>query len=87
MADIKVGLWSHLRELVLGRPFPPEETGDLAYRGTFSREQLMALGKDRINELLDQTHMQVWMGGGRHAVFYPLRNNTEFNLVLMWVNI
>ena len=71
------------REIVLGRPFPPTETGDLAYRGTFTREQLKGLENERMNQLLEQSKLQVWLGPGRHAVFYPLRNHTEYNLVLM----
>lgn len=68
---------------MLGHPFQPSETGDLAYRGTFTRSQLMALRNPRIDEMLDQSNIQVWMGPGRHAVFYPLRNHTEYNLVLL----
>ncbi|CAK7204893.1 hypothetical protein SEUCBS139899_007655 [Sporothrix eucalyptigena] len=85
-ADVVIGadgLWSHMRETILQRPFSPKETGDLAYRGTFTREQLLALNNERINKLVDQTNVQVWMGPNRHAVFYPLRNHTEYNLVLI----
>lgn len=83
--DCFEGLWSNMRETILKRPFSPEETGDLAYRGTFSREQLLALKNERINKLVDQTNVQVWLGPNKHAVFYPLRNHTEYNLVLMYV--
>ncbi|KAI1479277.1 putative salicylate hydroxylase [Daldinia eschscholtzii] len=85
-ADVVIGadgLWSMAREIVLGRPFLPTETGDLAYRGTFTREQLKGLKNERMNQLLEQTKLQVWLGPGRHAVFYPLRNHTEYNLVLI----
>jgi salicylate hydroxylase len=34
------GLWSQLRKAALSGPIVPAETGDLAYRGTFSAEQL-----------------------------------------------
>lgn len=78
-----LGLWSRIREIVLERPFPPDETGDLAYRGTFTREQLKNLGNERIDKILEQSNCQVWLGPGRHAVFYPLRNHTEYNLVLL----
>ncbi|KIW09876.1 hypothetical protein PV08_11977 [Exophiala spinifera] len=86
MADVVVGadgLWSGVREFVLGRPFPPVETGDLAYRGTFTREQLKSFKNERIDELMEAENVQVWLGPGRHAVFYPLRNKTEYNLVLL----
>lgn len=74
-----------MREIVLGRPMPPVETGDLAYRGTFTRGQLESFNDERINALIKKTNVQVWLGPSRHAVFYPLRNNTEFNLVLLQV--
>lgn len=77
------GLMSRLREFVLGRPMPPLETGDLAYRGTFSREQLKAFHNNQIDKLTEASNVQVWLGSGRHAVFYPLRDKTEYNLVLL----
>ncbi|KIW98777.1 uncharacterized protein Z519_00440 [Cladophialophora bantiana CBS 173.52] len=86
IADVVVGadgLWSGIREFVLGRPMPPVETGDLAYRGTFSREQLKGFKDERIDKLIEASNVQVWLGSGRHAVFYPLRNKTEYNLVLI----
>ena len=36
------GLWSICRDYVLEKTAPPQETGQLAFRGTFSREQLLA---------------------------------------------
>jgi salicylate hydroxylase len=71
---------------VLGRPFTPQETGDLAYRGTFTREQLEAFNDEGIDKLIQASNVQVWLGPNQHAVFYPLRNHTEFNLVLLWVD-
>lgn len=79
----RTGLWSGLREHVLGRPFAPLETGDLAYRGTFTREQLEAFKDKRVDKLLEKSNVQVWLGPGRHAVFYPLRDKSEYNLVLL----
>src|ERR1700761_9344748 len=74
-----------LRAYVLDRPFPPEETGDLAYRGTFTRDQLLAFQDEGIDKLMEASNVQVWLGPGRHAVFYPLRGHTEYNLVLLSV--
>ncbi|KIW57035.1 hypothetical protein PV05_05640 [Exophiala xenobiotica] len=85
-ADVVVGadgLWSGLREYILGRPMPPLETGDLAYRGTFTREQLKAFKDERVDEIMEAANVQVWLGSNRHAVFYPLRDKTEYNLVLL----
>lgn len=77
------GLWSHTRDIISGQLLLPEETGDLAYRATFSRNELLRLGDQGVNNLLDQSDIQVWLGPGRHVVFYPLRNHEEYNLVLM----
>ncbi|RFU30914.1 hypothetical protein B7463_g5419, partial [Scytalidium lignicola] len=85
-ADVVIGadgLWSRLREFIVGKQSPPSETGDLAYRGTFSREQLALFQEERIIELVEASNIQVWMGPGKHVVFYPVRNKTEYNLVLL----
>jgi salicylate hydroxylase len=81
--DICEGLWSTLRETVLGKSMAPTETGDLAYRGTFSREQLEAFNDPKLDKIIKASNAQVWLGPDQHAVFYPLRDHTEFNLVLL----
>lgn len=68
---------------MLGYHFPPVETGDLAYRGTFTCSQLKAHRSEKLDELLKQSDMQVWLGPGKHAAFYPLRGHKEYNLVLV----
>ena len=85
-ADVVVGadgLWSLCREHVLEHPAPPKETGQLAFRGTFSREQLSSFQDPRVDELVKASNIQVWLGPDQHAVFYPLRDHTEYNLVLI----
>ncbi|KAK8090505.1 hypothetical protein PG994_000010 [Apiospora phragmitis] len=85
-ADVVIGadgLWSSLREIVLGHPFSPTETGDLAYRGIFPRDKLLSLGNENINRIVEKLDIDVWLGPGKHAVFYPLRNKTEYNLILI----
>ncbi|KAJ9602803.1 hypothetical protein H2200_012583 [Cladophialophora chaetospira] len=85
-ADVIVGadgLWSAIRDVVLGQPSPPMPTGDLAYRGTFSREQLEAFQDPRIEELINSGCTYNWVGPDRHSVFYPVKNGTAFNLVLI----
>ena len=77
------GLWSKMRDEVLGYQSPPSETGDLAYRGTFSYDQLADIEDEGIKTLLRDGDVQVWMGPSKHVVFYPVRNRTEFNLVLL----
>jgi salicylate hydroxylase len=78
-----VGLWSSTRDAILGRPSPPIETGDLAYRATFSHKQLLKLKDPEVEELCSGKKVTIWMGPDRHCVFYPLRGGTEFNLVLL----
>lgn len=72
-----------MRERVLGYPSPPEETGDLAYRGTFSRKQLEALDDPQVNMLINENKQHLWMGPDKHCSFYPVRNGNEYNLVLL----
>jgi len=68
---------------VLDSPSPPIETGDLAYRATFSRAQLLNLKDRRVEEMCLKNASTLWMGPDRHCVFYPVRGGTVFNLVLL----
>lgn len=68
---------------MLGHGSDPTETGDLAYRGTFSRAQLLALNDSRVTDLCNKKVVTLWMGPERHSVFYPIRGGTEYNLVLL----
>lgn len=83
MLITSAGLWSHTRDIICGKSVLPEETGDLAYRATFSRSELENVGDESVSRLLDQDDIRVWLGPNRHAVFYPLRNREEYNLVLL----
>ncbi|CAI6335485.1 unnamed protein product [Periconia digitata] len=76
------GLWSTLRTRVLGHASPPQETGDLAYRGTFSLEALQTLRDPKVDELCLRNLVTMWIGPESHAVFYPVRCGREFNLVM-----
>ena len=71
--------------MILEKHLPPLETGDLAYRGTSSREQLEALNNPRINEMINDGNGSVWVGPHRHSVFYAVKGGTAFNFVLMYV--
>ncbi|OQU96439.1 FAD binding domain-containing protein [Cladophialophora immunda] len=85
-ADVIIGadgLWSSTRDAILGHPSPPVETGDLAYRATFSRQQLSELNDPRVEELCAKKTVTLWMGPDKHCVFYPVRGGAEFNLVLL----
>lgn len=65
------------------KPWTVQDTGDLAYRATFSRKQLDDLNDERISELCGRNSVTVWLGPHRHAVFYPLSKDQLFNLVLI----
>jgi hypothetical protein len=69
----------------LKRPSPPIETGDLAYRATVSRQELEGFHDPGIDELLNKAEVTAWLGPEKHCVFYPVRNKTEYNLVLLSV--
>lgn len=77
------GLWSVLRNTVAEETVSPEETGDLAYRGTFSREQLEALGSAEVKAFCKTQELNMWLGPLNHAVFYPIRGGSLYNLVLL----
>jgi salicylate hydroxylase len=73
---------STVRKAVLGYLHSPVPTGDMAYRATFTREQLEALGDEKVNELCREIAVTSWLGPAKHTIFYPLRGGKEFNLVL-----
>lgn len=77
------GLWSTTRDLILEEASPPLETGDLAYRGTFSKKQLLNLEDEKVSSLCAQKSVTVWLGPQKHAVFYPLKGGEAFNLILL----
>ncbi|KAL2847495.1 hypothetical protein BJY01DRAFT_212447 [Aspergillus pseudoustus] len=77
------GLYSRVRDLVLGTPTSPEETGDLAYRATFRKEQLEAIDDPHVTELCQKMAITSWLGPDKHSIFYPVRGGKEFNLVLL----
>lgn len=74
---------STVRRAILESPHSPVPTGDMAYRATFSREQLESLGDERVNKLCQKIAVTSWLGPEKHTIFYPLRGGNEFNLVLV----
>jgi len=76
-------LWSTTRDKLLGTLSPPVETGDLAYRATFDRAELLAMADVRVTELCSRKSVNIWFGPDRHAVFYPVHGGEQFNLVLL----
>ncbi|KAF2146655.1 uncharacterized protein K452DRAFT_194867, partial [Aplosporella prunicola CBS 121167] len=83
-ADLVVGadgINSKCREILLGRPDPPIETGDLAYRLLLSTREMV---KDpELRGFVDDPQVNYWMGPDAHAVNYVLRGGELFNMVLL----
>ncbi|KAJ5893406.1 hypothetical protein N7495_005097, partial [Penicillium taxi] len=77
------GQMSTIRNTVLDAEHTPVPTGDMAYRATFSRNQLEALCDDKVNALCQKIAVTSWLGPDKHAIFYPVRGGQEFNLVLL----
>jgi salicylate hydroxylase len=77
------GLRSMVRGQLLGYISQPEETGDLAYRATIPRSCLEKLNDPALKSLIEERGQWLWCGPNKHAVMYPVRNKTEFNLVLL----
>ncbi|KIW99461.1 uncharacterized protein Z518_11200 [Rhinocladiella mackenziei CBS 650.93] len=74
------GLWSKCRASFLGKPSPPIPTGDLAYRIVLRVEDID--DKD-LREFASVPRVCLWVGPDCHAIYYPLRNNTMCNVVLL----
>ena len=68
---------------MLGRTSAPVETGDLAYRATFTREQLEGLDEPRITELCNEPGVTAWLGPGKHCVLYQVQGGEQINMVLI----
>ena len=67
---------------MLEQETPPVATGDMAYRATFSKEQLQSLGNDKLDTLISKAEVNCWIGPNAHAVLYPVKAGTLYNLVL-----
>ncbi|PQE28688.1 FAD dependent oxidoreductase protein [Rutstroemia sp. NJR-2017a WRK4] len=83
-ADLVVpadGVFSKMREVMLGRVDPPVETGDLAYRLLLDTRDMM---KDpNLKEFVEKPQVNYWLGRDMHVVNYVLRNGSLFNMVLL----
>jgi salicylate hydroxylase len=70
-ADVVIGadgVNSTIREIVIGRPYPPVPTGDAAYRAIIPAAEL--LKDDDLKELVDFPEMTGWIGPNRHIMAY-----------------
>lgn len=84
---LNLGLWSTTRNLIFSKPINPRKLGHVAFRATFSRDDVKGLQSERLERMMEQADTQVWLGFGKHVVFYPLRNHEQFNLVFMFVTL
>lgn len=75
-----VGLWSKARAQFLGNNDLPLPTGDLAYRIVLHTD---TIDDEDLREIVSKPQVHLWVGPDCHAIYYPLRNNTMINIVLL----
>ena len=84
-ADVIVGadgLRSSVRTSLLGYVKEPEESGDLAYRVTIPREDLLEEKDPFIQSVIHSKVNSMWWGQDMHVVLYAVRSDEIVNLVL-----
>lgn len=75
------GVFSQLRDKMLGRHDPAIKTGDLAYRVLLNGSDML---KDPdLEHLVRDPQVNYWLAPGAHAVNYVLRKGELFNMVLL----
>ncbi|CRL22669.1 Aromatic-ring hydroxylase-like [Penicillium camemberti] len=74
------GLWSKARAEFLGSNESPLPTGDLAYRIVLNTE---IIEDEDLKEFVSKPRVHLWVGPDCHAIYYPLRNNSMINIVLL----
>ncbi|KAB5540244.1 hypothetical protein GE09DRAFT_252781 [Coniochaeta sp. 2T2.1] len=74
------GLWSKARSSFLGKPSPPIPTGDLAYRIVLEVKDIQ---DEELREFASIPRVCLWAGPDCHVIYYPLKNNTMLNIVLL----
>jgi len=75
------GIKSVCREALQGRVDPPRATGDMAYRIVVPAEAMKR--HEELRELLEDPAINFWIGPDGHAVCYPLRDGSLYNIVLL----
>lgn len=75
-----------MRDQLLGNHHELTEIGDLAYRATIPRSDIEKIEDQSVRSLIREPEQFIWIGPGKHAVFYPISKCTEYNLVLMSVH-
>ncbi|TKX23978.1 FAD-binding domain-containing protein 19 [Elsinoe australis] len=74
------GLWSRTRAALLAAPSPPIPTGDLAYRIVLP---VTDIRDPELRRHISTPRVSMWVGPGCHTIMYPLKNNTQVNVVLL----
>ncbi|PYI16109.1 FAD dependent oxidoreductase [Aspergillus violaceofuscus CBS 115571] len=75
------GVFGTLSEKMLQRHDPPVKTGDLAYRLLLDTEKM--LQDEELRDFVVNPQVNYWLGPGKHAVNYVLRQGELFNMVLL----
>ncbi len=82
-ADVVIcadGIKSAVRDKINGRPLPPQDTGDVAYRILVPAKPL--LDDPRMAYLVHKPWAMHWLGPEGHAVGYPLRGGELYNIII-----
>ncbi|EME49494.1 hypothetical protein DOTSEDRAFT_68305 [Dothistroma septosporum NZE10] len=74
------GIKSSVRDVINGRPLPPQDTGDVAYRILVPAKPL--LDDTQMAYLVKEPWAVHWMGAEAHAVGYPLRGGELYNIII-----
>lgn len=74
------GVWSQIRQELIGRNVQPKPTGDLAYRILLDREKI---GDNKLKEWLNSPGINLWCGPGSHVVGYSIKGGQWLNMVLL----
>lgn len=74
------GIKSSVRDRINGRPLPPQDTGDVAYRILVPAAPL--LEDPEMAHLVTEPWATHWMGPEGHAVGYPLRQGELYNIIV-----
>ncbi|KAH6675750.1 putative monooxygenase [Halenospora varia] len=74
------GVWSDIRQKLIGMNIQPKPTGDLAYRILLDRESIR---DGKLREWLDNPGINIWVGPEKHAVGYSIKGGRWLNLVLL----
>ena len=74
------GLWSSLRNIMVGQTVLPKLTGDLAYRIVLDPENIQ---DDELKAWIRKVGIHIWAGPSAHAVAYGIQGGRLLNLVLL----